>query len=585
MRFLKNRASGMAAGGVAPHNAGSRSAPSRALYAAGVLLVLVATLGCGGLASKKTEPSQQGTGVGPKQQSRGLQSQPLQHGKADKQAEAPVDEPIDGLAFLQHYSPWSFERNPITLGVEIEVLVPDKIDQKVLFRVLNGSSSTASSPRYRLMPEAIERKPEGFYGLEIVSSVMRSQQDVKSFYAAIRRLEEQNLALPLPASAGVHVHIGFPQASDEELSFLSWLFGLIDEQVYEKFNVFTSRHQWAALTSAAIKNRRKAKKSAPRKKTAKGGQKTNKIEDMMRDRNSGLNLMSMKTHETVEFRFANSSLDVQKLTHLIRFTTGLVEAVRTQDKRLVQFLKNHRGQTSVPLDGLVQALGLKVDFKIFNYTPELQKLYDGVQAEAGSTAAQQYKRLLNAYILKHAILAGNKKEVQSLLGRVSYLTVGLLTAVRQKAEMLELLAEKWPRRMLEIAIDINNIQAVKNIVSQKPEIRGQSLLRAAIRTKNIQMVQLLAKPDLITEAVLDSAISSEDLQIIEFIAGQRPEVITDKWLFFTEHTSTPVHRLLRDIKKRKRPSRQRKATKKMTTRFNQSRHRACQKLLRWGRAR
>ena len=70
-----------------------------------------------------------------------------------------------------------------------------------------------------------------------------------------------------------------------------------------------------------------------------------------------LNLQSLLTHGTVEFRLFNSTVNTEALRLMVELSSRLVRAVRTKDPALLEYM---RGKTDaqVRLDGMDKALGV-----------------------------------------------------------------------------------------------------------------------------------------------------------------------------------------------------------------------------------
>ena len=430
-----------------------------------------------------------------------------------QQASAGGEELVDGLELMAHYKPWNTKKHPITVGVEIEAIVPKKITnpkwlaliaQKLKrayprLEVVRTSSNTLqykTSPRspvheYQTKEDVSIHYPEGYRGVELVSPVLSKPRDLQSFYQIIKSLATDGGGVPAPLSAGVHVHIGFRKASDEELSFLTWLLASVEKQVYSKFQVFHTRKKYANPTSAHVKDAYKEKiktykSQDPLCPTDELLKKTVPISSVDLQRCRGLNLQAFDRQQTVEFRYFNSTLNVAKIEGFIRFAKGVSTAVRTQDPRLIQFLKQH--PQHIDLEALLQALGIDIDFQLFNYEPELQKFYSTYDQAILSRSTDR------EHLLAESIRFGDVGLVRSLLNMgVSPLGPReevVLNAVRSgRVEILKLLTSQSDIEPLAYSFKV----LVKLALSKSPE-----MFRHIVESLNLNMETILSDPEFIS---------------------------------------------------------------------------------------
>lgn len=332
----------------------------------------------------------------------------------------------EALELINYYTPWQFKKPP-TLGIEVEGLVPDKpaLDNYALANLIKQQISTqhvmvnilasadnqvqyyrAHQPTskldelrqkttppylYKLVTEASVSPPPDWRSLELVSPILRDQQDLNTFYHVLTHLHTKARFTAAPMIAGVHVHIGFEQARIEELLLLGWLFALVEDQVYQRFRVFKSRDKWAAQTSKhtqeiyrsklqALQQMKAQAKTPPGQSLLSPYQAEAWRQELLNSTdNHGLNFVNLDSLQTLEFRFANSTTHIHQIKALVQFVTALVRAVRSQDKKLIELLTQHHNSAdaTLSLDKLLAALGLELDASLFQHQ-QVDELYQNI---------------------------------------------------------------------------------------------------------------------------------------------------------------------------------------------------------------
>ena len=295
-------------------------------------------------------------------------------------------EPSWGFELINKYNPFDFASRPPTFGIEVELLAPrniktkgQKIQTNVYLADLIKKELQLIYPeiQFRSLGDRVIFEKEGqtyiysiaqeFFGVgnislsniikgrrhgfEIISPILRNQEDVETFYKVMKKIKSTGFVSSHPFDAGVHIHIGFPQRNTHELLLLLKLFSVIENQVIEKF----------ASTPNRTKNY-----ASPIKTDVQRVLESQNIESKVDEyidfdtRYKALNIKSLSSHQTVEFRLFNSTLSTKKIDLMLNFSSSLVRAVREKDPRLIEFLSHHREDQELSFVQLAKALDMDI---------------------------------------------------------------------------------------------------------------------------------------------------------------------------------------------------------------------------------
>ncbi|MEY4615271.1 MAG: hypothetical protein RJB66_231 [Pseudomonadota bacterium] len=298
-----------------------------------------------------------------------------------------IDQLFWGLKFLRYPQKVSSFKEETTIGIEVEAIFPSSLRRSDLAEAalkflsqnseyknlrlsqteLLADSSVFVSYEYlqheyiyEFTVDASIRSPMGYEGIEIVSPILRNRQDFQTFQELIEKLKTSTGLKAEPSSAGVHIHVGFPKAKAHELASLMQLFSSIDYQVNDHFQKTRYREQWSEPTDIAMVDYLESV-------TNKALQASHLLENQL-SRYRGLNLKSLKSLGTVEFRLFNSTVDGAQIESYLNFSRGLVEAIRSRDPRLIDFLQEQQEAEHLDFKALAKVLQLNIgnqmDFKV-----------------------------------------------------------------------------------------------------------------------------------------------------------------------------------------------------------------------------
>lgn len=265
------------------------------------------------------------------------------------------------------YEPFDFEAQPITNGIELEGYIRDSVTLGELKRKIKSLFSEIPEdvfiapqlpdPTYFKGDDEYVYKIEraglpflnGNQDLELISPVLRDHSDVEFFYRTVEAIKEEG-ARSYESEAGVHIHVGFPDAKVEEVALLLYLQFLIEEIVYKKFAVSSNRERaWARKISDNVSRIRNLLK-------------LRSVRDISKEKGvSGIEIVSLNSIGTVEFRFFNSSFDPFQIEIMRTFVNKLVKLVRTKDPRLVELLIQYSRTGELDSNKFMSVLEL--DFK------------------------------------------------------------------------------------------------------------------------------------------------------------------------------------------------------------------------------
>jgi hypothetical protein len=290
-----------------------------------------------------------------------------------------------------------------TIGVEVEGVIPKEIGLKGMFEVLSKElklefpklnmnsrdlidvirtgeerlikeiSYATSSPTakyggravWRVREDGSIKPPTGYEGAEINSPIMRTIDDKNRFYRILNSWVESGLRAE-KSSAGIHVHVGFQKAHLSEILLLVKAFSLIEVELIDFFEVEKSRRHFAEITPESL-----LEELEKINEKASSDINPNELKDLSRDTERykefiekhydykywALNLKSLFSFGTVEFRIWNSTMDIAEIKTMIEFASGLVHGIRSKNPKLLEFIKNppKKGRA---LSGLINTLNM-----------------------------------------------------------------------------------------------------------------------------------------------------------------------------------------------------------------------------------
>jgi hypothetical protein len=218
---------------------------------------------------------------------------------------------------------------------------------------------------WHLRDDGSIRPPEDFYGVELVSPILRRASDVEKFRRLIAFLRARNFEAQ-PDSAALQAHVGFnddgpisrtaitAKSKVAEVLLMILTFSKIENELMEIFAVHPDRQKFTMPTPTSVVSAILNGK-IPIEKT----RLSEFVETNYQYRYWALNVYSLFQFGTVEVRFANSTVDQETIDAFLEFSQKIVRAVRTKDPRLVKLLQEHVDE-NIPVDELAAAFNLKI---------------------------------------------------------------------------------------------------------------------------------------------------------------------------------------------------------------------------------
>lgn len=275
--------------------------------------------------------------------------------------------------YLIHYEEWNYQQNPLTVGVEVEALIPYRLwmhgaVEVILQQVQQKYREDVTQPGpheihynknnneyvFSVGADVSINSRKDKFGIEIRSPTMRDNEDEEFFLSSLERLVEKVELEAEPETAGVHVHVGIKNPRFHEVALLIKIIAEIETQLYDLFAVTKYRREaFVAPVRGLFKNN-------VEKELRAMNSLAELLDKYVTDART-LNLLALNKYSTAEVKLFNSTVDKNLIREMMDLSKKLVVAVRTKDPRLVDFLEKYSGQNKLPLFELVDVLG--VDLK------------------------------------------------------------------------------------------------------------------------------------------------------------------------------------------------------------------------------
>ena len=294
-------------------------------------------------------------------------------GSAQNQCEFLFQEKLWGQKFYHAYKP---SKEPITVGIEVEAMVPVKIGLSGIVNILMSEVKQrygevylqhrpGGSIDYTLnyfkngikytfqVHHGLYAAKEHFIDAEISSPIIRDKEDLDFFLNIVYLLKKKAKFKPQPSQAGIHVHYGFTKTSPAELGFLMTLFSSLEKQIIQSFSTTPNRRDvYVNSTSDSL--------LYYLDKTPVSQMSVNGLQSVVSEKSYALNILSLQKYQTVEMRLFNSSVNPTHIRQMVNFTVEFMNAVRRKDSRLTDYLVRNRNSEQLDLIELAQALNLPI---------------------------------------------------------------------------------------------------------------------------------------------------------------------------------------------------------------------------------
>jgi hypothetical protein len=321
------------------------------------------------------------------------------------QVRAGSQEPLlEILKYWDEIEPYS-QREMLTVGVELEGIIPGENRDNAFARMTKelkrrfaqlypraavevenyDYKTRRGEPRkgtkiivtqrngheiiWHLRDDGSIQAPDGYVGIELVSPILKYQEDIKRYYAVVDTMTASGMKAQ-ENSAALQAHVGFSEdgplsktavtapAKVAEALVMIWTFAKVEDEIMKHFGVHPKRQKFTMPTPKTI-----LKDISRGEIDIENTNLFDLINNHYNYRYWALNVHSLFQFGTVEVRFANSTTDLDKIEKFLDFSRKIVRAVRTKDTRLLGLLVKYRHE-SIPLPELATELDMeiKVDF-------------------------------------------------------------------------------------------------------------------------------------------------------------------------------------------------------------------------------
>lgn len=199
--------------------------------------------------------------------------------------------------------------NEMTYGVELEVMLPATHVMPV--GAYHAGVQIAGLPSgWNAQRDGSLRPDPGYYGVEIVSPVLRGAEGLKQIVEVCKWL--QSIGAKVNRSTGCHVHVGF-RGGNTELAVLT---GLVAYHETALFAVTGTKSRMASMYCKPVRNSNGHKETAKKLGSRPAA-----------DRYHTLNLANLNSgrRQTVEFRCFAGTTNELKVVGYVRMCLALVE--------------------------------------------------------------------------------------------------------------------------------------------------------------------------------------------------------------------------------------------------------------------
>jgi hypothetical protein len=213
------------------------------------------------------------------------------------------------------------------------------------------------------------------FPLEVSTPILRDDEDLDMLDSVLRRLSMADFHA-YPLGAGVHVHVGLPDASTDELKFLMIAFSLIQKRVLRFFSASNFRMPFVDMLPQPILNRLVDPTSQSDLAALdsffvwlRGNAR----------KNVAVNVLPLITQETIEFRLFNSTLQPRLVRFCVAFARRWLKAIREKDESLLTFLETASTSRSISVNALADFMGMhpdEVEFVMKQFNKELSRALD-----------------------------------------------------------------------------------------------------------------------------------------------------------------------------------------------------------------
>lgn len=218
-------------------------------------------------------------------------------------------------------------------GVELEILVPERVNTVQLTRLIEDATGTGAdssgythnsgNARFVVKPDSSIAREPGFYGIEIASAVLQGADG----YLGIRRLCAMLNAIgcKVNTSCGFHLHIECADLQLHQMKQLVCTYLRVENQVY---SLLPGSRRTGTYSKPLAEYRHYGEFDGTAKGQAQRIMACTTLTELLglySDRFRGINLTSMRIRGTVEVRAHSGTTDADKIIAWCEMWFGLIE--------------------------------------------------------------------------------------------------------------------------------------------------------------------------------------------------------------------------------------------------------------------
>ena len=227
--------------------------------------------------------------------------------------------------------------------------------------------------------------PKGYVGVELVSPILRTANDVAKYKRLVEKYVEAGLKSE-PNSAALQMHFGFPEdlpldkntvsnESKAKVLLLILIFSKIERQLMEIYKVTEGRKKYTVPTPIGAINEIKSGMILSDLNLHSFINKHYKY------RYWALNPHSLFTFGTAEIRFMNSTTDSVAVDELSELANALWHSIQSKDSNLISILKRFADTEEIPLELFAREMKLnKLIHKLKSGNNQCAQVLSGAQA-------------------------------------------------------------------------------------------------------------------------------------------------------------------------------------------------------------
>jgi hypothetical protein len=244
-----------------------------------------------------------------------------------------TNQPFPGVETMQ--------ANELTFGVEIECYAPTSVDLTAALvnagvQVSQAYRTHDTTPGWKIVHDgSLGSRHAGMIGREVVSPILRGEDGLRQVAAVARALDAAGCKVD--RTCGLHVHVGAQNATPAQIKNVVKMFAKYEHhfdalcpESRRNNNFCRSNRDFAggigsyesqvATIFEKLDGTRSVRGIASVINGGYGGH------HYSRERYFKLNLQSMASHGTIEFRQQAGTINAQKMTSWIKLVTGFVAA-------------------------------------------------------------------------------------------------------------------------------------------------------------------------------------------------------------------------------------------------------------------